>query len=358
MEQKQRATDVNSAVWLDTIDRAIIESGQLEHLVEAGLSGVVSRPVAVAKTMRYRDDYNQLLRDLTAEGKSVEEMVEAVLIEDVQTAADQLHPVFEDTERLDGYVSLDINPALEHDTEGLVSEALRLKDDVDRTNVMLQVPASPSGVRALETLTAEGVNVNATLICTPDTYEAVAKAYVHGLGMFLKTLDIWPATPTSVASVSIAWLDEAVNERLRDIGTADARALLGKIGPAVARIIYERYETIFAGAEWQKLTADAAHTVRAQRPMWVESAVPILAGTINSLPPKAAQQLLAHPVAKDLSLSLAEAEEQLTRLTEMGVNLEELEERLQREGHIALRDAYDRLATIVVEKRDLLQKIA
>jgi transaldolase/transaldolase/glucose-6-phosphate isomerase len=349
---------LNSAVWLDTIDRAIIESGQLERLIEAGLSGVTSRPVAVAKTMRYRDDYNQLLRDLTTEGKSVEEMVEAVLMEDVQTAADQLHPVFEETEQLDGYVSLDINPTLEHDEEGLISEALRLKDDVDRTNVMLQVPASPAGIRALESLTAEGVNVNATLICTPATYEAVAEAYVHGLGMFLETLDIWPATPVSVASVSIAWLDEAVNERLRDRGTADARALLGKIGPAVARIIYERYQTIFDGEQWQKLSADAAHAVHVQRPLWAESAVPVVAGAINSLPPTAAQQLLAHPVPKALSLSLAEAEEQLAMLENLGVDLQMLERRLQQEGLSARRDAYDRLATIVVEKRDLLQKIA
>lgn len=344
-------TKSGHAVWLDTIDRAMIESGQLEDLIDAGVTGVTSRPMAFTKIIRYRNDYDGLLRQLSEACQSVKQMVEAVIFDDIQRTADYLHPVFDRSAHTDGYVSLDVNPALDHKTDSIVSEGLRLADDVDRVNVMIQVPATASGIPAIETLISEGVNVNATFIFSPDTYQAVAEAYVTGLERFLDTLDIWPKTPASVASIPISQLDNSIDQALSKIDAPEARNLKGKIGEAVARVVYSHYQSIFSSKRWQRLAKAGAHV---QRPLWADSSAPYYLGTINSLLPAALNPFLARGQVEDSSLTVEEAGDRLTALEDLGIDLAAVAERLQSENLAALNRSFQRLAQDIMEKRDLL----
>lgn len=358
MTGEQNSFPSGHSVWLDTIDRAIIESGQLERLIKAGVSGVASHPDAVAKIVRYRDDYNQLLHELDLEDETPEQLMEAIILYDVETAADYLHSIFDRTEHLDGYVSFDIDPALASKAKDLVAEGLRLAIKMNRANGMLQVPATDEGVHAMESLIGEGVNVNVTLVFSPDRYQAVVEAYIRGMETFLETLDIWPTTPVSVASVPVARLDQAIDEELSEIDGTEAKNLKGHAGLAVARVIYDQYLATFKGERWTKLAEDTVHTVHIQRPLWAESSAPTYAGTINSLPPVAAERMLARQRPGDVSPSLREAQEQLEALDKVGVDLLELEKRLQQETISDRKRAYSYLLADVVDKRDLLQKIA
>lgn len=342
------------AIWLNTIDRAVINSGQLEALIDAGVVGVVSRPQAFTVILRYRDDYNELLRRSYDEGATTQQMVEALIFDDLQRTADLLHPVFERSEQRDGYVTLPVAPRLADDYDNLVAEGLRLSYDIDRANVMVQVTATPMGVRAIEGLVGDGVSVHATAVVTPATYEAVAEAYLAGMEAFIRNLEIWRVTPASVAAVPIAQIDKAVNAALKQHAGQNARALQGKIGRAVARVIYDRYEQIFSGQRWEAL---AEQDVRPQRPLWADALLPRYPHTVNSLSALQINAYLAQGTAAGPGEpSLAEAEEQLAALRDVGIDLAEIETAVQQNVKGALSNAFRALNHVVAEQYELMAR--
>ena len=176
-----QAQNLGQSIWLDYIQRNLVTSGELKKLVQGGISGLTSNPAIFQKAIAGSTDYDEALERLVDEGKTVNEIYEALALDDIQRAADILRPVYEQTGGADGYVSLEVNPNLAHDTNGTIAEARRLFAALGRPNVMIKVPATPAGIPTIETLIGEGINVNVTLIFSLTHYEVVAEAYLAGL---------------------------------------------------------------------------------------------------------------------------------------------------------------------------------
>jgi transaldolase/glucose-6-phosphate isomerase len=347
------------AIWLDYIRRSLITGGELERLVRKGLRGVTSNPTIFEKAIAGSDDYDDALRELLAEEprREARDLYESLVFRDIQMAADVLRPVYEETGGADGFVSLELSPELAHDTEGSIAEARRFWEAVARPNLMIKVPATLEGIPVIETLTAEGINVNVTLIFSLDQYEAVARAYIRGLEKCRN-----PARVASVASFFLSRIDTVVDRKLEEIGTPEALALRGKAAIALAKTAYRRFRELFSGEGWEALVGRGA---RVQRPLWASTGtknpaysdvmyVENLIGpdTVNTLPPATLNAFLAHGrVRPTLEEGLEEAEDVLKKLTRLGIDLKSITEKLQADGAKSFSDSYESLLGTLAEKR-------
>jgi len=344
---------MGQSIWLNSFDRPFIHSHHLLGLIQQGVHGVTSHPGAIANALANSSDYDQQLVELVHQGKEIKEIAERLLFMDVQTAVDLIHSIYERTRGVDGYVSLDVNPALEHNVDGLVAEGLRLAYDVDRVNVMVQIPATPIGIQVIEQLLGEGTNVNATHIYTVETYEKVAQAYMAGIDYFWTHLDIWRLAPMAVATLPVTQLDVAVDPMLND-----GNLLQGTAGIATAKAIYGRFQQIFRSKEWQHLAKYGSHL---QRPLWESSDDPryvhSLMGpnTIHSLPAAHITAFLEEsPMTNTLTPGQDQAKQTLIDLTKQGIDLAAIEKQLQTEAIEGLRRAYHLLANAAMQRRDKL----
>ena len=249
-------------VWLDHISRSLIRGGGLQRLIdEDGLGGVTSNPTIFDKAIAGSTDYDAgLHRALDADrNMSNRALAERLIVEDIQLAADVLRPVYDHSEGANGFVSLEVSPGSAHDTGATVAEARHLWQVAARPNVMIKVPATIEGVPAVEALTAEGINVNITLMFSLEHYEAVAQAYLRGIRRHPE-----PHRVTSVASVFVSRLDAAADRLLEEIGSPDALSLRGRIAIANAKRVYRRFRELFDGEPFAALKRRGA---RVQRPL-------------------------------------------------------------------------------------------
>ncbi len=212
---------LGQSIWYDNIRRALLDSGELQALIEAGVTGVTSNPSIFEKAIAGSADYDEAMGELVTEGKAAEEIYEALAIEDIQRAADLLRPVYDRTGGGDGYVSLEVSPTLAHDTRGTIADARRLFALLDRPNVMIKVPATPAGIPAIETLIGEGINVNVTLMFSLAHYDAVAEAYIAGLEK-LAAAGGDLSRVASVASFFVSRVDTAVDRALEALESPTA----------------------------------------------------------------------------------------------------------------------------------------
>lgn len=349
------------AIWLDYIRRSLLAGGELDRLMrESGVSGLTSNPTIFEKAIAGTAEYDASLAAALAREahSSAEELFWSLAVEDIAHAADRLRPVWEASGGMDGYVSLEISPALAHDTAGSVAQARQLWQRLARPNVMIKVPATPEGVAALEQLIAEGISVNATLIFSLRHYEAVAAAYLRGLARTEH-----PERVSSVASVFVSRVDTAVDRALAAIGTPAARALLGTIAIAHARRIYRRFRELFAGeafAEWRRR---GAHL---QRLLWASTStknpayrdvlyVEELIGpdTVNTMPPATLAAFADHGRVRGATAEedYAGALERLASLEKVGIQLEQVCEQLQAEGVEAFSHSFASLLATLERKR-------
>lgn len=361
MTKLHELAKLGQSIWLDYIHRSFTTSGQLQELIDQGLRGVTSNPSIFEKAIAGSADYDESLRRLVSEGKTVAEIYEAVVIEDIQRAADLLRPVYEETGGVDGYVSLEANPSLAYDTGGTIAEARRLFAALNRSNVMIKVPATREGVPAIETLIGDGININVTLIFSLSQYEAVANAYLSGLERLASNQgDV--SRVASVASFFISRVDTALDEILEKRGETD---LKGKIAIDNAKMAYARFRDIFSGERWQRLAGLGAHV---QRPLWGSTGtksplypdtlyVEALIGpdTVNTLPPATLQAFLDHgKVESVISRDLDGAQLRLARLSQMGIDLETVTEELQKEGVAAFVKSFEALMESIAGKQKKL----
>jgi len=363
-------TALGQSIWLDYIRRSLIESGELKALVEAGLQGMTSNPSIFEKAISDSSDYEADLARLVKQDKSTAEIYEALAINDIQAAADLLRPVYDETDGLDGYVSLEANPTLAYDTEGTLKEVRHLFAAVDRPNVMIKVPATAAGIPAIATLTGEGINVNVTLMFSMDHYDAVSDAYLRGLErLAAKGGDV--SRIASVASFFVSRVDTVVDEKLAEIDDDKAPIagkLRGKIGIANAKMAYARYLSLFSSERWQRLAKLGA---RPQRLLWGSTSVKnpdypdtmyvdnlMGANTINTVPPATLAALRDHgTVASGLTAGLEEARIQLNQLAELGIDLAVITQQLQDDGVTKFADAFKGLLeSITAECERLRQK--
>jgi transaldolase/glucose-6-phosphate isomerase len=349
------------SVWLDYIRRDLVRRGELKRLVEEdGIRGVTSNPTIFEKAIAGSTDYDEALGAMLAQDPQadVEKLYEPLAIEDIQMAADVLRPVYDESDGADGYVSLEVSPHLAHDTERTISEAKRLRAAVGRPNVMIKVPATPSGIPAIEELIAAGVSVNVTLMFSMKHYEAVARAYIKGVE---RCAD--PAKVASVASFFVSRVDTMADKALESLGTAQALSLLGKVAVANSKIVYQRFLQIFHGEGFAALRQRGA---RVQRPLWASTGtknpkysdvlyVENLIGpeTVNTLPPETLNAFRDHgKIIEDaVRESLDEAAAVLGRLRAVGIDLDAITERLQADGVAAFAASFDQLMAALEKKR-------
>ena len=362
MTKLRELNQLGQSIWYDNIRRALIDSGELQDLLDDGVMGVTSNPSIFEKAIAGSADYDTAIQELANSDLSDEQIYEALALEDIQRTADLLHPIYAATNGRDGYVSLEVSPTLAHDTAGTIAAARRLFAALDRPNVMIKVPATPAGIPAIQALIGAGININVTLIFALAHYEVVAEAYLAGLE-WLAASGGNLSKVASVASFFVSRVDTAVDAALEQSGNSD---LQGKIGIANAKVAYGRFRQIFSGARWQTLADKGA---RVQRPLWASTGsknpaypdtlyIDQLIGpdTVNTVPPATLTAFRNHgTVDAPLGGNLAEAQAQLAQLAALGVDLTAVAQQLQVDGVAAFAQSFASLIASLAHKRQKLQ---
>lgn len=357
MNKFQQLRRLGQSLWLDFIRRSYITSGELERLVAQGLAGVTSNPSIFEKAIAGSQDYDETLATLARQGKSTMEIYEALALEDIRLAAKVLLPLYEQSQALDGYVSLEVNPHLAYDSQATLVEAQRLFRLAARPNVMIKIPATRPGIAAIEEAIRLGINVNVTLIFSLEHYRAAAEAYLRGLERRAASGEE-VANVASVASFFVSRIDTRVDELLATRG--DTR-LQGKAAIASAKVAYQCFLETFRGERWERLAQRGA---RVQRPLWASTSTKnpayedtlyvdhlIGAHTVNTLPPHTLEAFLDHgTVANTLERGVEEARIHLRRMAEAGIDLDAVTEQLQIEGVDAFRRSFDALLDSMARK--------
>ncbi|MFZ1398370.1 MAG: bifunctional transaldolase/phosoglucose isomerase [Candidatus Promineifilaceae bacterium] len=361
MSKLHELFELGQSVWYDNISRALLESGEMQALIDDGVVGVTSNPSIFEKAIAKSSDYDGAIRQLAQAGKATNDIYEAMALEDIGAAADLFRPVYDKTGGVDGYISLEVSPTLARDTEGTIAEARRLFATLNRPNIMIKVPATPEGIPAIETLIADGININVTLIFALSSYEDVMNAYISGLEKRLaagQPID----NISSVASFFVSRVDSAVDKALEAKGNTE---LQGKIAIANAKVAYARFQQVFGNARWHALAENGA---RVQRPLWASTStknpnysstlyVDTLIGpdTVNTVPPETVVAFKEHgTVAITLSEGVEDAAGQLGALANLGIRLDEITEQLQVAGVDSFAKAFESLMESIDGKRQAI----
>jgi len=360
--------DFGQSPWLDFIQRGLLNDGELERMIAGwGLRGLTSNPVIFEKAIAHTHEYDRDIAALARDGSSAEELYETLAIQDVQQAADALLPVYESTDRADGFASLEVSPHKAHDSDATVAEAKRLWASLGRRNVMIKVPATAAGLIALRALLAEGINVNVTLLFSVKRYNDVLQAHLEGLEEAI-TGGKDPVRIASVASFFLSRVDTMVDaelDRLASAGDArkaDAHSLRGEAAIASARMAYAVFEEFVATARFRKLRAQGA---RPQRLLWASTGtkdpaysdvkyVEALIGpqTVNTMPLETIRAYDDHgKPALRLTGHAGDAAATLARLEVLGIDLDAVTEALLRQGIDKFVKPYDALISSLEKAR-------
>jgi len=347
-------------VWLDYIRRDLFSSGELKRLInDDGITGMTSNPSIFEKAISSSTAYDDQLRDLLKMDTKTpaETLYEKIAIQDIQSAADLLLPVYNRLNKADGFVSLEVSPLLAQDTQATVMAARRLWQAVGRPNLMIKVPATQNGIPAIEQLISEGININITLMFTMEHYESVTKGYIDGLEDCPK-----PENVDSVASFFVGRVDTAIDKLLTEIGSKESLDLLGKVAIANSQMIYRKFKDIFYGDAFAGLQLKGA---RPQRPLWASTStknpnypdvlyVEALSGrnTVNTIPPDTLNDFRDHGVAKKDAVERGKPEEVLARLDKLGIDLKTVGEKLQQDGVDSFALSYKKLLSALKEKSE------
>jgi transaldolase len=358
------------SVWLDYIRRDLITSGELKRLIDNdGLRGMTSNPSIFEKAIAGSNDYAGFLNQLIAQGLSAGDIFERIAVRDIQDAADILRPVYDATNKRDGYVSLEVSPTLARDTQGTIEEARRLWKEVSRPNIMIKVPGTPEGVAPVRQLTSEGLNINITLLFSQEAYIKVAEAYIDGLEAAQKAgKDI--SGIASVASFFVSRIDtladSMIDTELKNPGSPEReqllRSLLGKVAIANAKQAYRFYQNLIASPRWKALAARGAQT---QRLLWASTStknpkyrdvlyIEELIGpdTVNTIPPATMDAFRDHGVVRrTLDADLAAADATMTNLEKARISMQKVTDQLLDEAIKLFADAFAKLIAAVEQKK-------
>jgi transaldolase/glucose-6-phosphate isomerase len=359
------------AVWLDTISNKMLRTGRLKGLVEAGsVYGVTSNPTIFGQAIEKNEgDYNAGIERLAREGADSFAIYDTLTRADIAEGADVFRPIH-DRNPVDGWISLEVLPSLAAETEKTVAEAKRLKAALGRPNVFIKVPATPEGVPAIRRLIGEGLSVNVTLMFNRRHYRDVAGAYLSGLQDFAaKGGDL--SKVHSVASFFVSRVDTLIDKELdakaaSASGAAKARleGLRGKAGLANSKVVYQDFLAIFGAEPFTSLRKKGA---RLQRPLWASTGtknpaysdllyVENLVGpdTVNTMPEKTLEGLLDHGSENPSDTVLEGVEESRKTLDDLkaeGIDVEEVGERLQKDGVVLFSKSYDQLLGTIEQRR-------
>jgi transaldolase / glucose-6-phosphate isomerase len=355
-------SNFGQSVWLDYIRRSLITSGELRRLVvEDGLRGVTSNPAIFEKAIVGSTDYESVIDSEESAALDAKGLYEKIAVKDVQDAADILRPVYDESKRHDGYVSLEVSPLLANDTAGTLQEARRLWKTVDRPNLMVKVPATPEGIPAIRQLISEGINVNVTLLFSRDVYEQVAKAYIEGLtARAAAGGDV--SRIASVASFFVSRIDSKLDAQITNqlktttepIQRARLSGLLGKVAIANAKLAYHAFTELYSGEAWKTLAKKGAQP---QRLLWASTStknpsyrdviyVEELIGpsTVNTIPPATFNAFREHGrLRMSLTEDLENAADTMEAVERAGISMKTVTNTLLDEGLRQFADAFAQL---------------
>ena len=371
MNRLELLHDAGTSIWLDYIDRTMLRNGDLARRIRAdSLTGMTSNPTIFEKALAEGEAYDEQLAEAQRELTSWQ-LFELIETEDVRAACDLFGGVFTSTRGADGYVSIEVSPGVAHDADATVEEARRLWSTVDRPNLMVKVPGTVDGARAVRRLIADGINVNITLLFSVEAHRRVIEAYLAALEQRVdagQPID----TIASVASFFVSRVDSEVDKRLdAKISLASPaerealEALKGRAAIANARLAYRLFRSMFSGKRWDALAAQGA---RVQRPLWASTStknpayrdvmyVEQLIGpdTVNTLPPATLDAFRDHgEVARTVDTKLEEAERTIAALAAIGIPLPEVTEKLLIDGLASFQKSFDTLITGLERKATAL----
>jgi transaldolase / glucose-6-phosphate isomerase len=367
------------SIWYDNIRRGIITSGQLQGMIDDdGLLGITSNPSIFEKAIVESTDYDQAIKALVSQGcGSPVAIYERLAIEDIQLAADMMHPVFVKTGGRDGYVSFEVAPDLAHDAEGTIEYARRVHALLGRENILIKVPGTPAGMPAITQLISEGISVNVTLLFAVKAYEDCALAYMEGLERYAAG-GRDPGRIASVASFFISRIDSLVDKWIEKAAQSSTDAsrkarlekLVGRVAIANGIVAYEKYEELIASPRWQALAAKGART---QRVLWASTSTKdprfsktkyvdelIARDTVNTIPEETfvAYRDQGHPspgLADGWGQRLADAKVAMRELADLGISIDDATSELLADGVKKFADAFQGLLASVEKKRSVLR---
>jgi len=345
------------SIWLDNLSRAHLNDGSLTQRIAQGVRGLTSNPTIFAKAIQGSADYDDQFGQLMSAGNSAIDAYWHMVIDDIQSACDAFTPLYDSSDAVDGYVSVEVAPDLSRNTEGTLAAARDLHNRVDRANVMIKIPATVEGLPAIQSMIAEGRSVNVTLIFSPERHQAVMEAYISGLEQLASDPAADLSRVASVASFFISRVDTEVDKRL---GTEN-QELLGTAAVAQGRLAYQNFLDAFSGPRWDALVQRGA---RVQRPLWASTGtknpgysdvlyVDELIGpdTVNTVPEATLDAYLDHgAIARTIDTDNAETARILQALSEAGIDLGDVAGQLEEEGLASFEASFDEVIAALVDK--------
>ena len=354
--------------WLDNIKRSYLTSGKLANLVDRGIRGVTSNPTIFAKSIEESSDYDEQFFDLLST-HSVEEAYWEIAKDDITQALDVLGSLYKSSSGGDGFVSIEVGPHLAYDVAGTISEARQLHGAINRKNLLVKIPATIEGLKAIEQMISEGVSINVTLIFSLERYAHVIDAYIAGLEKYVNSgatrEDV--SRVSSVASFFVSRVDTEIDRRLDQIAAASPQnspqlqSLAGKAAVAQARLAYKLFLDKFSGQRWESLAAMGA---RVQRPLWASTStknpaypdlkyVDNLIGpdTVNTMPDQTVDAFLDHgTVSRKIDVDFEGAQRDLDNLSSVGIDLPDVVKVLEDEGVASFTKSFDELMQVLTDK--------
>ena len=358
--------NLGQSIWYDFISRDFIASGKMKEFIDLGIRGMTSNPTLFEGAIAGGSDYDSQIASLDEQGMETAAIATELFITDVRDACNLIRPIFDESNGLDGYISLEVSPTLANDTSGTVQEAHHLWQSVDRPNLMIKIPATPEGYPAIRQCIAAGMNVNITLIFSLEQYRQVVEAFLAGLEDRLSRGEAIDNVH-SVASIFVSRIDSMIDQLLANIGTDQAIALQGKAGLVNSKLVYQEFLHLFKGERWERLEGAGAN---AQRPLWASTStkdpkypdllyIDNLVGptTVNTVPPNTLNAILDHgdPTVR-IEEGIETAEQTLQQIEEVGVSLEKVMDDLLKEGVEKFQASFTSLFEKIESKRQQLRE--
>ena len=352
--------------WLDNLKRSYLTSGELAAIRDRGVRGLTSNPSIFQKAIQGSPDYDEQFGALVAGGMSVVDSYWELVIRDIHGACDVLSKVYDHSDGVDGYVSVEVAPGLAHVGPATVAAARGLHQRINRRNLMVKIPATREGLDPIRTMIAEGRCINVTLIFSLPRYADVIEAYLSGLEQLAADPDADLSVVNSVASFFISRTDAEVDDRLEANGSDEALALRGKAAVVQGKLAYQLFREKFSGPRWEVLAARGA---RVQRPLWGSTGtknesysdvkyVDELIGpdTVNTLPEATMAGFVDHGViARTVDANIDGAEAVWAALPGVGVDMDDVAEQLEREGVASFAASFDELIAALDAKAAALR---